>query len=130
MGVFEEQRGREPAPIRAVRAGLAMQAAMAGFNAERTIKLAMRIGINTGPIVRGDLGSKVVRRDYTVIGDTVNQANRYESKCPHGAVLVSATTVDVLGDRAVVRPIEGLQLKGVAEPVTGYVVESIASEEQ
>src|SRR5262249_11453081 len=114
----------------AVRAGLAMQAAMPLFNAERTVKLAMRIGINTGPIVRGDLGSKVVRRDYTVIGDTVNQANRYESKCPHNALLVSATRKDALGDRAVVRPLEGLQLKGVAEPVTGYVVESIASEEQ
>jgi len=129
MGVFEEQRGREPAPIRCVRAGLAMQAALAAFNAERTIKLAMRIGINTGPIVRGDLGSKVVRRDYTVIGDTVNQANRYEQKCPHDAVLVSASTRQVLGDLAVVRELTGLQLKGVAEPVTGYVVESIASEE-
>jgi len=129
MAVFEEQRGREPAPIRCVRAGLAMQAALAAFNSERTIKLAMRIGINTGPIVRGDLGSKVVRRDYTVIGDTVNQANRYEQKCPHDAVLVSASTREALGNLAVVRELTGLQLKGVAEPVTGYVVESIASEE-
>ncbi|MBA3504019.1 MAG: adenylate/guanylate cyclase domain-containing protein, partial [Deltaproteobacteria bacterium] len=114
---------------RACRAGLAMQHAMPGFNAERTIKLVMRIGINTGPIVRGDLGSKVVRRDYTVIGDTVNQANRYEAKCPHGAVLVSASTRDAVGPLGTFREAEGLQLKGVAAPVTGYVVETMASEE-
>jgi DNA-binding response OmpR family regulator len=130
MGVFEEQRGRDPAPVRACRAGLAMQAQMAGFNADRTIKLVMRIGINTGPIVRGDLGSKVVRRDYTVIGDTVNQANRYEAKCPHGEVLVSASTRTAVGERGTFRPLEGLQLKGVAEPVTGYVVETMEREDQ
>ena len=129
MGIFEEQRGREPAPVRACRAGLAMQNAMAGFNAARTIKLAMRIGINTGPIVRGDLGSKVFRRDYTVIGDTVNQANRYEAKCPHNEVLVSASTRDAVGELGTFRELTGLQLKGVAAPVTGYVVETMASEE-
>ena len=129
MAIFEEERGRSPAAERATRAALAMQAALHGFNADRTIKLAMRIGINTGPVIRGDLGSKVVRRDYTVIGDTVNQANRYETRCPPGEVLVSGSTREVLGDRARVREIAGLQLKGVAVPVTGYVVEALAEEE-
>jgi CheY-like chemotaxis protein/class 3 adenylate cyclase len=129
MGIFEEQPRREPAPVRAVRAALAMQAQMAPFNADRTIKLQMRIGINTGPLVRGDLGSRVVRRDYTVIGDTVNQANRYEARCPPGEVLVSQSTRDVLGDRATVREVTGLQLKGVSAPVTGYVVEEMAPTE-
>ncbi len=130
MAIFEEARGREPPAFRASRAGLAMQAAMAAFNADRTIKLAMRIGINTGPVVRGDLGSRVVRRDYTVIGDTVNQANRYEQRSPHGAVLISASTRLVLGDRAVVREVTGLELKGVTAPVTAYVVESIEPPEE
>jgi DNA-binding response OmpR family regulator len=126
MAVFPEQRGRAPAPERAVRAGLAMQAAMPGLHARQPVKLAMRIGINTGPVVRGDLGSRVVRRDYTVIGDTVNQANRYESKSPIGRVLVSRSTYDALGDRVVATPLEGLQLKGIATPVTGFVIESLA----
>jgi len=128
MAIFEERRGEAPAAERAVRAALAMQAAMAPFNEGRAVSLSMRIGINTGTVVRGDLGSRVVRRDYTVIGDAVNQANRYEAKCPHGKVLVSRSTRDVLGDRAVVTEVPGLQLKGVAEPVTGYVVDSIAEE--
>ena len=148
MAIFEDERGRAPAPERAVRAGLAMQAAMAAFNQGRGVPggaaggaasdagpparagaLSMRIGINTGPVIRGDLGSRVVRRDYTVIGDTVNQANRYETRCPPGEVLVSRSTRDVLGDRARVREIAGLQLKGVAQPVTAYVVESLAPED-
>jgi len=128
MAIFEEERGQESAPIRAVRAGLAMQRALDVFNRSSTIQLAMRIGINTGPVVRGDLGSRVFRRDYTVIGDTVNQANRYEAKCPPGGVLVSVSTREALGDLARVREVTGLQLKGVAEPVTGYVVEEIAEE--
>jgi adenylate cyclase len=133
MAIFEEERGQAPAAERAVRAGLAMQAAMRALNAESAGRreaagrgeLSMRIGINTGPVIRGDLGSRVVRRDYTVIGDTVNQANRYESRCPPGCVLVSRSTRDVLGDRARVRELTGLALKGISEPVTGYVVEAM-----
>lgn len=130
MAVYEEQRGQPPAPERAVRAALAMQAALRELDAERGLQLAMRIGINTGPVIRGDLGARVVRRDYTVIGDAVNQANRYEQRCPPGEVLVSASTRAPLGDRVVARELPGLVLKGVAAPVTGYVIESIAPPEE
>ena len=128
MAIYEEVRGQPPPAVRATRAALQMQAAMPGFNEGRGIKLAMRIGINTGPLVRGDLGSRVFRRDYTVIGDTVNQANRYEQKCPHGGVMVSASTRAELGEGARVTAVEGLQLKGVALPVVGYVVHSLPEE--
>jgi CheY-like chemotaxis protein/class 3 adenylate cyclase len=130
MAVFDAVRGQPPAPERAVRAALEMQAAMAAFNAGRPSALAMRIGVNTGPVVRGDLGSRVVRRDYTVIGEVVNQANRYESRCPPGEVLVSESTRAALGDRAKVRPVPGLELKGVAKKVTGYVVEALSTSEE
>lgn len=123
MAIFDELRGKPPAAERAVRAALAMQAAMRAFNEDRDRPLAMRIGIHTGPVVRGDLGSRVARRDYTVIGDTVNQANRYEQRCPPGEVLVSAPTRATLGDRARVREVPGLTLKGIADPVVGYVIE-------
>jgi adenylate cyclase len=126
MAIFDELPGREAPPARAVRAALAMQAAMPGFNARAARPLEMRIGINTGPLVRGDLGSRFVRRDYTVIGDTVNRANRYEANAPPGGVLVSESTRDALGEAIVVEEREGLKLKGVAEPVRAFVVRSIA----
>jgi CheY-like chemotaxis protein/class 3 adenylate cyclase len=130
MAIFEEQRGNDPPALRATRAALAMQQAIGEFNAPRTVKLAMRIGINTGPVIRGDLGSRVVRRDYTVIGDTVNQANRYETRCPPGEVLVSQSTRDVLGDRARARELPGLSLKGIAQPVNAFVVEALLEQEE
>jgi adenylate cyclase len=126
LAVFDERPGLDPPPERAVRAGMAMQAAMPEFDAERGFALEMRIGINTGPLVRGDLGSRFVRRDYTVIGDTVNRASRYEAGCPPGRVMISESTLERLGDLVIVEEMPGLRLKGLAEPVTGYVVVDIA----
>ena len=75
--------------------------------------------------MRGDLGSRFVRRDYTVIGDTVNRANRYEANAPHGGVLISESTREALGETIVVEEKEGLKLKGVDKPVRAFVVRSI-----
>jgi CheY-like chemotaxis protein len=126
MAVFDVGPGWDDPAERAVRAALAMQGAMVAFNADRPQPLRMRIGINTGPLVRGDLGSRFVRRDYTVIGDTVNRANRYETRCEPGGVLISASTRERLGDLIEVREVTGLELKGVTGPVTAYQVLRIA----
>ncbi|HWM85502.1 MAG TPA: response regulator [Kofleriaceae bacterium] len=126
MAVFDVGPGWDDPAERAVRAALAMQAAMDQFNGGRPVQLRMRIGINTGPLVRGDLGSRFVRRDYTVIGDTVNRANRYEARCQAGGVLISASTRDRLGDLIEVSEVTGLELKGVSEPVTAFQVLRIA----
>lgn len=127
MAVFPPRPRGEPPPLRAVRAALAMQAAMPTFNEGREVQLKMRIGINTGPLVRGDMGSRFVRRDFTVIGDTVNRANRYESMAPIGGVLVSQSTADALGDRLDAEPLPGIKLKGVVDPVVGWVVKAVRS---
>lgn len=141
MAVFDRPGGRREGPaedaqppvdhpaIRAVRAALRMQAALEDLNAGRDRPLVMRIGINTGPVVRGDLGSRFVRRDYTVVGDAVNRAQRHESACPPGAVLVSASTRAALGDapegfigQMVEIEAQDVSFKGVDGTVTAYVV--------
>ena len=99
---------------------------MPAFNDGREVQLSMRIGVNTGPLVRGDLGSKFFRRDYTVIGDTVNRANRYETQAPHGGVLISESTYEQVAELVTTERVDDLELKGGDRPVSAYVVKSIA----
>jgi DNA-binding response OmpR family regulator len=121
MAIFEDLPGGDPAPLRAVRAGLAMQAGLSRWNAETNRELAIRIGVNTGPVVRGDIGSRHVRRDYTVIGDVVNRAQRFESNAPRGGVLVGERTYLSTRDQIDYEPRPNLKLKGVDQLVTAYV---------
>ncbi len=78
-------------------------------------------------MVRGDIGSRHAPggRDYTVIGDTVNRAQRFESNAPVGGILVSASTYEAIADQVEVERAQELTLKGVPEPVTAYVVKGL-----
>lgn len=122
MAVFEDSSAHpDPAPLRAVRAALRMQEALRKWRAKSGHDLHMRIGVNTGPLVRGDIGSRHVRRDYTVIGDAVNRAQRFESNAPVGGVLIGESTYLAVRERIRCEPRPGIRLKGVPEAVTGYL---------
>lgn len=121
MALFMDQEGSSHA-LRAVQCGLAMQRALASWTGVLHEIITCRIGINTGPVVRGDYGSRHFRRDYSVIGDTVNLAQRFESQAPPGQVLIGSMTYELLKGRVKTRKVEGIQLKGVDHPVTGYLV--------
>ncbi|MBI2391989.1 MAG: response regulator [Deltaproteobacteria bacterium] len=130
MAVFQDDvRFDEPHALRAARAAWNMQRALDRFNARRReddpeVKpVVMRIGLNCGPLVRGDLGSRYVRRDFTCIGDTVNRAQRHESACPLGGVLLSQLVYDRLHDRVIAKELPGIKLKGIEQPVSGWVLE-------
>ncbi|HJK91123.1 MAG TPA: response regulator, partial [Polyangiaceae bacterium LLY-WYZ-15_(1-7)] len=131
MAVFEDAPElEEDHALRAAKAAWEMQRALDVYNAiHEGPPLKMRIGVNSGPCVRGDLGSRFVRRDYTVIGDTVNRAQRHESKAPKGGVLLSADTWARVKEHVKVEPLEGLELKGIAEPVTGYVLVGLVEDD-
>lgn len=125
MAIFSPQPGLEPPPVRAVRAGLAMQQADRQANRARQDPILTRIGINTGNVILGLIGGGE-RKDYTVIGDEVNRAQRFESKCAHGGVLVSdntwqaaRTVIETLEDIQVQR-VDDLALKGISQPVTAW----------
>jgi len=121
MAVFENLPARDAMPLRAVRSALAMQSALARWANDSGRDLAIRVGINMGRVVRGDIGSRHVRRDYTVIGDVVNRAQRFESNAPRGGVLVGERTYEATKEHIDYGPRQSLKLKGVDEPVGAYV---------
>jgi len=125
MAVFEARTDfDEGHELRAARAAWGMQRSLDVFNARRPEEppLVMRIGLNCGPVVRGDIGSRFVRRDYTCIGDVVNRAQRHESKAPLGGVLLSRDLYQRIADRVLVEEMPGITLKGIDEPVSAYIL--------
>lgn len=89
-------------------------------------KLKIGIGMHTGPLVAGNLGS-VRRMDYTVIGDTVNIAARLEGVAKAGEVIITSETKKYLGDHFVLEKRDPVRVKGKARPLDIYAVLDQAS---
>ena len=87
----------------------------------------MRIGIHSGHVILGDIGSRHSRRDFTLIGDNVNIANRLEHLAKRDGILISHATYKMIKDQITVIPTPTLKLKGIKEPVKAYLVKSIKS---
>jgi len=124
MALFGAPVAHEDAPQRAIRAALAIDAALAGLNAllaERGLELRARIGINTGPVVVGTVGNDL-KMDYTAIGDTTNLAARLESLATPGTIVVSEATHRLVRGFFEVRPTGPLAVRGKSLPVIAYEV--------
>src|SRR5215471_8000627 len=89
----------EQAPQRAVRAALALQAAVARASARvesaRGVRLHLRVGINTGPVIVGSVGNNL-RMDYKAIGHTVNLAARMEQTAAPGTIQLTEQTYKLI----------------------------------
>jgi adenylate cyclase len=109
---------------RAVEAALRMQEMLEERNqySPDARRLAMRIGINSGVVVVGDIGSPQ-RKDYTVIGDAVNIASRLESfVAKPGQVVIGHETRRRLGEAFQCRALEEVRLRGKRQVVRPYLV--------
>lgn len=90
------------------------------FGAEGLPRIDVGIGINTGPMNVGDMGSSY-RRAYTVLGDAVNLGSRLESATKmYGLRLLIGESTAVLVPEYVLRHVDRLQVKGKTEPVKVY----------
>ncbi|MDH3884363.1 MAG: adenylate/guanylate cyclase domain-containing protein [Desulfobacterales bacterium] len=115
-------------PERAVACAVEMQNALAAVNAEqRQLKLpelAMGIGINTGEVVVGNIGSEK-RASYGAVGAPINAAHRIESFTVGGQVLISPSTYDRVGADLTIIGTREVKFKGLDQPVRLYDVGGI-----
>jgi class 3 adenylate cyclase/tetratricopeptide (TPR) repeat protein len=120
MAVFGAPVAHEDDPERAVRAGLAMQAAMDEITAWMSdtvdVSFSLRVGINSGEVLAGQVGSG----EYTVMGDPVNVAARLQAAARPGSVTVGETTHRLTRGAIEYEELEPLELKGKSEPVPAW----------
>jgi len=109
--------------LRGVRAARAMREALKTLNQEHPEHpLEIRVGVNSGPVTAGDVGSPR-RREYTVLGDTVNTCARLQSSvCKPGQIVVSRATYDRVRDDVEASPLGSFKVKGRQKPVEVFAV--------
>jgi len=127
LAFFGAPIAHEDDPERAIRAALDITAESAEYaerlKRERGIEgFGVRVGINTGLVVVGELGSDL-RVEYTAVGDAINLAARMEQNAPVGGVLISHDTYRHVRGVFDVEPQPPLTVKGHARPVQTYLVQ-------
>jgi adenylate cyclase len=127
MAIFLPRDEGDNHALRAVGVGLRMHQHLAGlreaWKASRPGfgNLQIRIGINTGEVVAGNIGSQT-RMDYTVIGDNVNLASRIESTGRAGEVHVSEAVYEAVQDHVEATSLGPMKVKNRVQPVEVYVI--------
>ncbi|HDT15325.1 MAG TPA: adenylate/guanylate cyclase domain-containing protein, partial [Firmicutes bacterium] len=120
MAVYGVPFPKDDDAYRAVRTGMDIREGVERLNAIRKrrdqITVGIGIGINTGEVVSGNMGSPQ-KMDYTVIGDNVNLAARLEANAPAGSVWVSESTYKETYDRIEYEELESIMVKGKKDPV-------------
>ena len=120
MAVFGAPVALEDHAIRACLAASGVQEETAGLAAEVKdrdgIDLWLRVGLNSGQVIAGEIGSGAL--GYTTVGEQVGLAQRMESVAPPGEVMLSASTARLVEGAATLGESELVQIKGADVPVS------------
>jgi len=123
MAVFGAPIAAEDDALRAARAAVAIQAKNKELNAVRfeegRPRLELGVGINTGEVIAGYIGSPM-RMEFTVVGDHVNTARRLCDIAKAGQIIIGGSTCRRIKDHAETIAIGAVALEGKANPVDAY----------
>jgi class 3 adenylate cyclase len=122
VAFFGAQTSSEHDPENAILAALEAQDAIAELNGAYPIHI--RVGIHTGLVVVGELGSDA-KKEFTAIGDAVNVAARLQSAAPPGGILISHDTYQHVRGVFTVAPQPPLDVKGKPDPIQTYLVRRV-----
>lgn len=129
MALWNAPRDQTDHPLLAVRSALDMVARMEHINAQLQSRnlphISYGIGVNTGEVVVGQMGSSM-RKQYTVIGDAVNTGARLCGAAAGGEILIGEATWEAIGNRLTVEETEPLALKGKTRPLRTFRVLGLA----
>ena len=122
---FGYPQAHEDDARRAARTGLGILAAMETLNTrlsrDKGVHLAVRIGIHTGLVVVGEMGSGN-RYEHLALGDTPNLAARLQGLAAHNTVVISDATFRLVQGYVMCQDLGAQVLKGIDTPVQGYQV--------
>jgi len=125
LAFFGAPSAHEDDPLRAVLAGLDIVSGMQSFrehvSEEYDLDFNVRVGINTGVVVVGEMGSALAG-EYTAMGDAVNLAARMEQTAKPGTVQITGETYRMVAPWVNVESLGGIEAKGKTEPVPAYCV--------
>jgi class 3 adenylate cyclase len=128
LAVFGVPETRDGDAERAVACGLAMQNALMKLNEEIVSEgyppLEMGIGINTGTVIVGNIGSEL-RAKYGIVGSAVNEASRIESNTTGGQVLIGESTYRLVKELVTADSPQTVMMKGLKKPLVSYPVSAI-----
>ncbi|MBI1801156.1 MAG: AAA family ATPase, partial [Chloroflexi bacterium] len=123
LAFFGAPIAHEDDPQRATLAALGIVEGVQGFRAqmtqERGLDFNVRVGINTGLVVVGEVGSDL-RMEYTAMGDAVNLASRMEQAAQPGTVQITANTYKFIAPLFDCEPLGNVEIKGKEERVPAY----------
>lgn len=129
MAMFGAPMALEDHAVRACRAALDIQKDVQSLDDEVErrdhIVLQLRIGLNSGGVITGDIGSGPLA--YTAVGEQVGMAQRMESVAPPGGVMLSESTARLVENTAMLGDPELVHIKGVRDPVTAQRLLGIAT---
>jgi class 3 adenylate cyclase/tetratricopeptide (TPR) repeat protein len=122
---FGFPRAHEDDPRRAVQAGLEIVEAVHALNAEVAqpgVEIAVRVGINTGLVVAGDIGTGEFRDEMAVVGETPNVAARLQELAEPGTVVIGESTRRLVEGLFVFEELGARIVKGIERPIPLYRV--------